>query len=292
MLSSARNREDALQKKFTFRFYSLSKNSDTTPDFAGELRSIAKIQDRAAREKTLSAFYTVRLEELEDDGTDAVVGELVRCQVTNLPAELKGGKRSALKVEKLAHGVVFRYNFKKGTLGVQYDPSVISPGRLLEYVSAFNANAIYAIAPKIDPKNWAKFNSGTTRKLSIRIANPESMAEVSGQQNQSAAAGMKALAGAYDAPSIYIELSMGHRKGHLSAAITDFAEQLASMSVPGFRLDKLSAVTVVNDASDEIDLIQERLVASEELDIHDRDPDTNYKIKRDYLIAQMKNLVG
>ena len=51
-------------------------------------------------------------------------------------------------------------------------------------------------------------------------------------------------------------------------------------------------MTVVNDATDEIDLIQERLVASDELDIHDRDPDTNYKIKRDYLIAQMKKMVG
>jgi len=281
-----------VQKSFTFRFYSLSKNANTTPDLVGELRAIDKIAKKEAREKTLTAFYTVRLEELEDDGTDAVVGELIRCQSTNLPAALEKGQRTALKVEKLGHGIVFRYNFKKGVLGVQHDPRVISAGRLLEYIAAFNANAIYSIAPKIDPKNWSKFNKGKTRKISIRIANPDSMAELTGHENKSAGDGIKAMADAYDAPSIYIELSMGHRKGYLSEAVVGLADQLAKMKVPGFRLDKLSAITEVNDASDEIDLIQERLVATGDLEIHDRDPATNYKIKRDFLIAQMKKLVG
>lgn len=281
-----------MQKSFTFRFYALSKNSSATPDFADELRAIAAIPTEMAREKTLSIYYTVRLEQLESDGTDAVVGELVRCQKTNFPAELKKGKRGALAAEGLGHSVVFRYNFKKGILGIQYDPKIISPGRLLQYVATFNSNAIYSIAPKIDTKNWAKFAQGQTRKLSIRIANPESMADLKGKENRAAGAGIKAMADAYDAPSIAIEISMGHHKGFLANSISSFAKQLANMSVPGFRLDRLSAVTVVNDASEEIDLIEERLTATDDLDIHDRDPVTNYKVKRDYLVAKMKKLVG
>ncbi|MGQ2902407.1 MAG: hypothetical protein ACT6RL_10970 [Neoaquamicrobium sediminum] len=281
-----------MEKTFTFRFYALHKNKAATPDMVGELRKIAAIQDKKAREKQLSQDYTIRLEEFEDDGTDAVVGELVRRQGTNFPSEIKGGARKALTVEGLGHGIVFRFNYKKGVLGIQHDARIISPGRLLDYLAAFNANAIYSITPKIDDKNWEKFNSGQTRKISIRIANPDTMHDLTGKRNKAAGEGIKAMSDAYDAPSILIELSMGHKKGFLSSAVGSLAKQLSKMDVPGFRLDKLSAVTVVNDASEEIDLIEERIVAKDTLDIDDRDPDKNYAIKKAYLIKEMKKLVG
>jgi hypothetical protein len=255
------------------------------------LRAIATIQDVTQRERLLSSDYTVRLENFEDDGSDAVVGELVRCQKTNLPAEIAASGRKALSAARLGHSVVFRLNHKKGVLGVQYDNRVVSPGRILDYLSAFNPAAIYGMAPVIDAKAWQKFNSGPTRKLSFRIANPRHMGELSGS-GKAVGQGFKAMAEAYDAPSIAVEISMGHHKGALSNAIGGLASVLSSMTFPGVRVDRLQAVTLVNDASEEIDLIQERIVARDELNIDDRDPDKNWKIKRDFLCAEMKRIIG
>lgn len=60
----------------------------------------------------------------------------------------------------------------------------------------------------------------------------------------------------------------------------------------GARLDKLAAVTIVNDEREELDLIEQRVMVREELEIHARDPETNWKIKRDFLKAEMKKLMG
>lgn len=85
---------------------------------------------------------------------------------------------------------------------------------------------------------------------------------------------------------------MGHHGGFLSAAVNGLAKQLAEMNVPGFRLDKLQATTVVNDESEPIDLIEERVVAKDSLNIDDRDPEKIYSVKKKYLVDEMKKLVG
>lgn len=141
-----------MEKNFTFRFYELSKNSKATPDLLDVIRKISLIPSAKGREKQLAQDFVVRLETLEDDSADAIVGELTRCQGTNLPSEIDGDKRKALTAKSLGHGIVFRLNHKKGFLGIQYDQRILTPGRLLEYVASFNANAIYSIAPIIDKK--------------------------------------------------------------------------------------------------------------------------------------------
>lgn len=255
------------------------------------LRQVHGIADKAKREVLLSSDYIVRLENLEDDGADAVVGELLRCQKTNLPAEIAGSARKTLSAERLGHSVVFRLNHRTGAFGIQHDVRIVSPGRVLDYVAAFNPAAIYSMTPKVNAEAWKKFNAGQTRKLSIRIANPESMDDLSGS-GKAASMGIRSMAEAYDAPSISLEISMGHHKGFLSQAVSGLATQLVNMVSPSARLDKLSAVTIVGDEREEIDLIEDRIVSRDTLQIHDRDPEVNWKVKRDYLCAEMKKITG
>lgn len=279
-----------MERKFTFRFYDISREKDSIPSMVDMLRTVAKEADKTKREKQLATDYVVRLENLEDDGTDAVVGELIRCQDNNLPAELTKGNRKELTAERLGHSVVFRLNHKTGAFGIQHDRRIVSPGRVLDYIAAFNPQAIYAMTPKINADAWKKFVSGGTRKLSMRIANPDSMADLSGS-GAAASQGFRAMAEAYSAPSILVEISMGHHKGFLSSAVEGLAKQLIAMG-GGARLDRLSATTIINDEKEEIDLIEDRLMCTDELEIHARNPDINWKIKRDYLCAEMKKLVG
>lgn len=278
-----------MEKTFTFRFYDVSRNKRSLPPMVDVLTQISSIADKTQREQQLSMDYVVRLENFEKDGANAVVGELLRCQATNMPSELKAGKRRALTAERLGHSIVFRLNHKTGVLGIQYDPRIISPGRLLDYLAANDPSAVYSMTPRINSEAWKRFNSGRTRKLSIKISNPEDMADLSGN-GKAASTGMKTMAEAYDAPSIAVEISMGHHKGFLSEAVTGLAKQLLGMS--GGRLDKLSAVTVIDDTREEIDLIEDRVICRDTLKIDDRDPEVNWQVKRKFLCYEMKKLFG
>ena len=280
-----------MDKNFTFRFYDVVKPNSRSPLMVDLFRHIAGISDKKKREQYLAQDYTVRLENLDDDGPDAVVGELTRCQNTNLPAEISAGRRSALQAERLGHSIVFRLNHKIGALGIQYDTRVISPGRILDYLASFNSAAIYRIDPRINQDAWQKFNSGQVRKFKVRIHNPDDMGSLSGA-GSSASAAFKAMGEAYDAPSVYVELSMGHRRGFLSGAINGLAAQLAAMNFPGVNLDKMSAVVIENDETHEFDLIEDRLVSKDTLSIDDRDPDKNWEIKKAFLCREMKKLIG
>lgn len=282
-----------MDRQFTFRFYQISRNNTNSPSFVDTLRSIAAINPIASRERTLAANYTVRLETLEDDGTDAIRGELLRCQNTNLPAELNAGVRSPLGADVLGHSVVFRYNHSIGALGIQYEPRIVAPGRLLDYLSSFNASAIYSLLPHVDGTSWQKFNTGETRKLAIRIANPIAMEDLD-SNGRAASDSFKAMAAAYDAPSIYIEISMGHRKGALSEAARGLAVSVASLLPPGAaaRLDSLTAVTVVGSESEELNLIEEIAKVKFEISIDDKDPVLNYTLKANSLTSIMKARIG
>lgn len=280
-----------MDKHFTFRFYNVTRSDAKHPTMVSMLRQVAAEPDKVKREVQLAQHYVVRLENLEDDGADAVVGEFVRCQATNLPGELDGATRRALSAKKLAHSVVFRLNHKIGVLGVQHDPRVVSVGKILEYLSSYNPAAQYRLDPRVNKDAWKKFNGGDTRKLSIRIANPDSMDHLDGG-GKAASDGIRSMAEAYDAPSILIELSMGHRKGFLSEKVTELADKLMTSVGAKARVDKLTAVTVIGDQSEEIDLIEDRQVLKSELSIDDRDQDKNYQVKSSYLKGEMKKIIG
>lgn len=280
-----------MDKRFTFRFYNVTRDDAKKPAMVDILRQIASEKDRSKREQLLSQDYTIRLEELEDDGADAVVGEFVRCQSTNLPSELDGAVRKPLTAKQLGHSIVFRLNHKTGVMGFQHDPRVVSIGRVLEYLRIYNGAAFYTVLPRVNKDAWTRFKAGSIRKLSVRIASPDTMDDLKGD-GKAASSGIKGLAEAYEAPVIGIELSMGHRKGFLDDAVKGLADMLSTAIGPKARVDKMTAVTVIDDISEEVDLIEELQVLRDTLAIDDRDPIKNYNVKKSYLCREMKKLIG
>lgn len=280
-----------MDKSFTFRFYNVTRDNDKKPPMVDVLRTIANEKDLSKREHTLAQDYRIRLEELDDDGPDAVVGEFIRCQSTNLPSELDGAARKPLTAKQLGHSIVFRLNHKRGVIGFQHDPRVVSIGRVLEYLRIYHGAAFYSVEPRMNKEGWKKFKAGDVRKLSIRIASPDNMNDLGGD-GKAASSGLKALAEAYNAPTIGIELSMGHHKGFLAKSVKGLADLLSNAVGPNARVDKLQATTVVNGDVEEIDLIEERQVLRDTLAIDDRDPVKNYAIKKNFLCSEMKKLIG
>lgn len=278
-----------MEKSTSFRFYRISRHNKKQPTLLESFREIAKISKKGDREREIAADFRLRLEEFEDDGPAAVIGEVVRVQSTNMPSEIMDTGRLPLSTKNpLGHSIVFRFNHKKSVLVVQYEPRIASPGRLLDYVKACWGGASYIIEPMIKPESWERFNSGDVRKLSVRIAQPEHLGNV-GKAHAAAASGIKAMSEAYSAPSIRIELSMGHKSGALSESIKTLAKSFFRASEDtSASVESMKAVAFIDDSREEIDLIEERLKIKETLPLDDRDPEKNYKIKKIFISKVMK----
>lgn len=278
-----------MRNRVNFRFFQLSRHDENIPLFADVLREIAGIQPKNRRERQLSADFVVRLEEFEEDAPDSVIGEIIRVQSTNMPSEVLDDGRQRLSTNNpLGHSVVFRYDFQRSILGIQHDSRIASAGRLMEYVSSAWEGAFYNIYPVVKTDSWQRFNSGDTKKFGIRIARPSNLSVVDDNQS-SVARGLKAMGDVYEAPYVHVELSMGRRGGFLSESVKALAHLLHfNDEQGGAHIDKMYAVTYVDDTREEIDLIQERLVVREDLELHDRDPQVNYRIKRDFLRDAMR----
>lgn len=282
-----------MEKSITFRFYKVMRHDAKIPKFADVLSQIAAIKKKSDRERQLGADFTVRLEEFEEDGPTAVVGEIIRVQNTNMPSEvLANGRQPLTTLNPLGHGITFRFNSQTSVLCIQYDPRIASPGKLLDYVAICFDGAVYDIKPMIKPEAWEKFNKSDVTRISIKVAQPDALGNVAAAHN-AAIQGFRDMAAAYDAPSVKVEMSMGHHKGYLNTKVKGLAKVLATALAQGKEeggatLESLRAVTYVDDARDVIDLIEDRLKAKEELQLDDRDPEKNYKIKKAYIKKVMK----
>jgi hypothetical protein len=279
-----------MEKNVTFRFFQIGREDEKETPFVDGLRHANTIPKGIQRQRQVGADFVIRLEEFEDSGPDNVVGEIVRVQSTNMPSEVNNVGRFALSTNNpLGHGVIFMFNHKKGILCIQNEPRIVSSGRLIDYVRECGTAARYSIAPMIRPNAWKNFGEGTVRKFAVRIAKPELLADV-GTVHQSSGAGIRNLGSAYDAPSIKIEFSMGGgRKGSLSEAIKGFAEYIFNATKDSnASIESMNAVVYHDDTRDEIDLIEQRLKCSDSIDLHDRDPNINYQLKKSAIIKAMQ----
>lgn len=275
-----------MEKNITFRFYRIKRHSSHVPRFVDVLSKIAEIKKKSDREHEIYPDFDVRLEEFEHDGPDAIIGEIIRVQNTNMPSEvLEDGRCPLSTPNPLGHGITFRFNSETSVLCIQYDPRIVSPGKLLDYMAACFNDAVYDIKPMLKPEAWKKFNKSEVKQIAIKIADPIDLGSVD-PEHSAARDGFRAMGEVYESPNVKIELSMGHHKGYLSEKVKGLAKSLVhsmESKSDGSSLVTLRAVTYIDDARDDIDLIEDRLKVKEILPLDDRDPQKNYKIKKIYI---------
>lgn len=279
-----------MDKQVTFRFYGVRKHSRKNVAFGDAVESISEIIKPSNREATLSADFELRLERLQKEPGDILVGEITRIQKTNLPSEVKGDDIIPLTTKNpLGHGVVFRYNKTKSVLGIQYDVRVASPGRFVQYIEQMIDGAAFVIEPIVRNDQWSRFNNGPSRKVTIAIASPTDLDDLQRGGAASAASSFRAMGEAYDAPMITIELSMGQRPGMLSEATKSLVKYFRDKAISGtVDVRKLQATVKDEDApKDDIDLLQDILSVKQALPLEDNNPDKNFKIKTSALKDQM-----
>ncbi|ARO57146.1 hypothetical protein B2G69_25280 [Methylorubrum zatmanii] len=122
----------------------------------------------------------------------------------------------------------------------------------------------------------------------MTVANPSDLRLLEGPA-ASTGTTLAAMAEAYGAPKITIAFSMGHAQGSLFESARGLIQSLITRSAANdVQVEKLRSY--VEGESEPIDFLDELLIFRETLDLHDRDPDINFEIKRNYLRQVMHGL--
>ena len=279
-----------MNNQITFRFYPVSKEKSVPHTLSSVMSAIGKVTPKVKRERQIAGGALLRLEEFETETDGSIVGELIRVQSTNMPADVTDDGRQALAVKRgLAHGVIFRYDEPAKVLTVQHAPQIASVGRIMDYIAAYQTGAVFVAAPMVKKDSWARFNSGGVRKLTVRVARP---AELQADASQSCFTGMRLMGTQYDAPSVKVEISMGHYKGTLGDSVRSLASQAVNLFGGGDGAELRSLSAKVEGEDGDVDLISERLKVTEDLNLDPTDPHKNYERKRSFIRQIMKDKKG
>ncbi|WP_147270299.1 MULTISPECIES: hypothetical protein [Rhodopseudomonas] len=279
-----------MDKRITFRFYRVRPANRTRLDFGEVLTQIGNIPRPCDRERQLATDYHVRAEIVER-AQGSIHGELTRIQRTNFPSEVQDDGRRSLRVRNpLGHGVVFRYLPGTEQIGLQYDPRVLSPSKFSYYVGQIIDGAHFEFEPIVRDDMWDRFNQGTVRKVSISISRPDNLGVLERGGAASVTRSMRDMADAYAAPSITIELSMGHRRGGLANAVRSMVRHFRTQAVQDqIEISSMKAkVKPEGEKTEDLDLLEDFLSTKEVLQLQDNNPEENYRIKLAALREKMR----
>lgn len=279
-----------MDRRITFRFYRVVRANGGRLSFSDTITQIGAISPPRDRERQLAEDYYIRAEIVEA-ARGSIHGEFTRIQKTNYPSEVNDSGRRPLRTRNpLGHGIVFRYLPTNDYLGLQYDPRVISPSRVSEYLREMIDGARFELVPVVREDMWEKFNQGVVRKVSITVSKPTHLETMDRGGAQSIVRSFRDMGEAYEAPSITIDLSMGHhRSGGLSERIKSMARHFRTQLVQD-QVDISSMKAKVKqegEKAEDLDLLEDILSVREKLELSTNDPDTNYRIKLSALRDKM-----
>jgi hypothetical protein len=161
-------------------------------------------------------------------------------------------------------------------------------------VGSMLENAIFDLEPIVRDDMWDEFQRAAVRKVSIAIASPGHLDRVDRGPAAAAVTSIKNMAEAYEAPKIDIVISMGTRKGSLGDQIKGVVGHFRGLLVRGQEdVTKMKArIKLDDERPEDIDLLQDILSVSNELDLPDNNPDLSYTIKQGALTAAMHEWIG
>lgn len=282
-----------MEKSITLRFYDLTRTDNAKPSFESILEKLEplKLKDR---ERTVGTEdILVRLEDYAPDGEE-LAGQLMRAQSGNRPGVMKETGTEGLPFsEPLGHGIAFRYRKADGLLGLQFDPRVLAPSRFMDYFYQVEPTAEFRLLARLREDAWERFDTLPLRKLELQVAGHPNVGAEPSPESQAAWAALADLGEKYQAHTVRIELSMGHRGGSLA----DDAKALARDAFARFTAgtEDVRALRGTMDTgegmpNDDIDLMGTLFDVKVDLSFPHDDPAKFYELRRDLLKTSLANL--
>lgn len=276
-----------MEKSVTLRFYDVTRTSNNKPTMETVLTAIAAktIPDREKR--VGEEDILVRLEDFESAG-DFLSGQFIRGQSGNMPGRMElDGTHDLPFTEPIGHGIAFRYRKADGLLGIQYDNRILSPSRVLQYLYAHNGQAEWHIEARLRADAIDRFNDLPIRKLEVAVAGIPNAADADDAAG-SVWSSINRMKENYEADTVRITISRGHRGGHLLDGIKDFAHEAINRIATG-EVRALKAVVETGDGvpNEEIDLMGELFDVKEDLSFPDRDFAQFYQLRKSLLASKI-----
>lgn len=268
-----------MPRTVTVRFYEIGKMREHGPALRRALVEIFDSGQAGEREVQLAEGVRARLERLDIDEQGFVSGEMLRVRETDFPYEVHPDGTRALDVDTpLGDGISFCFREADSRLAMQYDPRVVSPGRMFDYIDQWHGTPLFTFQPTIDDDAITRFRQQPLRKLSIRLASPRHLANVEDAAAPVATA-VQQLAEDYDAPIVTVELSMGHNRGQLSRGAKQVAEGFLQMLGQGnadVRTLKVTPDSGEGIENEDINLLDQLLTIRDEIPSPGNNPDVVY----------------
>lgn len=282
-----------MEKSITLRFYDVSRTDTAKPSLESLLAQISQ-KGLVDRQRTVGwQEILVRLENYDGSG-DELCGQLMRAQSGNRPGRMLDTGTAALPFEEpLAHGVAFRYRKTDGLLGIQFDPRILAPARFIEYFYAFDATAEFRMLPRLREDAWERFDALPLKKLSVTVAGHPNVGANATPDSQAAWSALSDLGDKYQAHTVRIELSMGHRDGSLAESAKTLARDIFDRFSKGqedVRSLRGTVDTGEGSANDDLDLMGTLFDVKEDLSFPENKPDKFYELRRDLLKTVMSQL--
>lgn len=268
-----------MARSITVRFYQIGKMAANGPSLRHALNDIYLRGDPGQREVQLAEGVRCRLERFVESA-GFISGEMMRVRNTDFPCEVHPHGTAVLGVEgPIGEGIAFRFREADSRLAIQFDPRVVSPGRFFDYIGQAHGAPLFTYRATMDDAAIRRFRDQPLRKVKIRLASPQELADVENSM-QAAASAFRNLGQDYDAPIVTLEIGMGRSNGHLAEGAKQMVEGFLRLWHDGDA--DVRSVVATSDAGEGIDnedinLLDHLLSDRGEVVIRDNDPQTIYE---------------
>ncbi|MBK6708084.1 MAG: hypothetical protein IPG54_11640 [Sphingomonadales bacterium] len=195
--------------------------------------------------------------------------------------------------DPIGHGIAFRYRTGDGLLAIEYNPFILSPSRVFDYISEFERRAEFDVSPRMRDDVWAEFERRPLRKMIVGIAGHPNVAAMD-DPDAATWENLAAMRAAYGAHTVRVEIGMGHSRGELFDAAKRFLRRAAGLHENGAgEIRTVRGVLQQGEGvpNEEIDLIGELLNEKVDLSFPDNNFARFYVLRRD-LLRDRINLLG
>lgn len=270
-----------MPKTVTVRFFQVGRIDPRGVTLRDALGAIEALGQPGARELQIGQGIRVRLERYHATA-GYLTGEMTRVRHDDHPAEIHHHGTAQLNVAgAIGEGVAFRYREADHILAMQFDNRTLSPSRFIDYVQQLVPAARFTFLPKIDANALRHFRAHPLRKAKIRLAQPQDLTHVEPTM-ASAARAIRSLGRDYAAPTLTLEIRMGHEEGSLGRDAKNMLEGFIRRAAVDSNIKTVKATPDNGPGVDntEIDLLDQILAVKSQIPNPSNNPDANYDARR------------
>jgi len=234
----------------------------------------------------------IRLQEMEKR-EHLWIGDMVKIRLNDIPPKTKmSGRQIDIDLDEdegLGEETAFLYDQDVRVLVLQRNYTAVTAAGFTSYFKYFGNVKKLNLLPVVKPEAYQRMEKmNIVRRFEIDFAGLQNLSIAKGSGKGANA--MVDLANETDSPYQKVILSMGNQKGTI-ARIRSFVEEVLSLFKENVKKIKITGKEFIDGETEIIDLLEDRMVDIEELDLPRGDHDLARKIRKQALYRAWNNRI-